>query len=213
MRSSAHYAFPLHHPDTPSKHLRITLSMASRKTLSSHPVVFALLWLDISSENALYAALKDAGLKPRSLLNRFHLTVYHARRTIPTLEPTRREVDFLCNVAETRMMVLAPGGENPRPGVAPNHHSLALRLTRRNLAIQHIQALRSKLTHMETEPMLGVRPPSSKTRNAFGARNFQPHIKICRANNGAPQDLGIVGNHIRSMIDSLRFSTYEVVTR
>ncbi len=189
------------------------MSIASRKSLPSHPVVFALLWLDTSSENALYAALKDAGLKPRSLLNRFHLTVYHARRTIPTLEPTRREVDFLCNIAETRMMALAPGGENPRPRLTPNQHSLALRLTRRNHAVQHIQTLRSELTQMETRSVLGARPPSSKSRNAFGARNFQPHIKICRANNGAPQDLSIVGNHIRSMVDSLRFAIYEVVIR
>ena len=107
-----------------------------RRPPPSHPVVFALLWLDSpsasASASALRAALDEAGLNPQSLLSRFHLTVYHAREPIPGLRPLRRTVAIDCNLAETRTMVLVPGGENPRTGVIPSQHSIALRLTTRN---------------------------------------------------------------------------------
>ena len=150
----------------------------SHRSEPPRPVVFALLWLDASSSSVLCAALEGAGLVPAALLKRFHLTVYHARRKIPDLRPLRRSVSIDCDVAEMRTMVLVPGGENPRPGVKPSRRSLALRLTRRNCAIPDIQALRGELTCRETSAILGNRPGSSRNRSAFGARNFQPHIKF-----------------------------------
>ena len=176
-------------------------------------MIFALLWLDSSSAGALRAALEGAGLRPQALLSRFHLTVYHARRTIPGLQSFCRTVSIDCDIAETRAMVLVPGGENPRHGVIPAHRSLALRLTSRNSAIPDIQALRSKLTGLETKDVLGSRSPSSRKRNAFGARNYQPHLKICGPNNGSPKDLRTIGGHLRRELVSLRFTDYEVCIR
>ena len=62
-----------------------------------------------------------------------------------------------CDLAETRTMVLVPGGENPRAGVIPSRHSLALRLTTRNVAVPEIQALRAEITQMQTDDVLGAR--------------------------------------------------------
>ena len=183
-----------------------------RRAPPSHPVVFALLWLDSRSASSLRTALEEAGLDPQSLLSRFHLTVYHARRFVPGLRPVRRTVSIDCDLAETRTMVLVPGGENPRPGVDPSQHSLALRLTTRNLAVPEIQALRAELTEMETDDVLGTRARSSRRRNAFGARHYQPHLKICEPRNGAPKNLSVVGKCLRARLDVLRFSFYEVRT-
>ena len=107
-------------------------------------------------------------------------------------------------------MVLVPGGENPRHGIVPSRHSLALRLTRRNVAVPEIQALRADLTKMETLGVLGSRGPSSPSKSAFGARSYQPHIKICLPANGAPQDLSALGSRLRADLDLLRFDSYEV---
>ena len=130
----------------------------------SHPTVFALLWLDSRSASALRAALEEAGLHPQSLLSDDHLTVDHARRSLPELRPVRRTVSIDCNLAETRTMVLVPRGENPRLGVIPSRHSLALRHTRRNVAVPEIQALRAELT------VHSLRDTSSRRGSMLGAR-------------------------------------------
>ena len=153
----------------------------------SHPAVFALLWLDSPSASALRTALEDAGLHSESLESSFHLTVYHARRSIPGLRPVRRTVAIECDLAETRTMVLVPGGENPRRGVIPGRHSLALRLTTRNVAVPEIQALRAELTQMETDDVLGARAGSTRRRNAFGARHYQPHLRSVGPGTGLPR--------------------------
>lgn len=178
-----------------------------------HSTVYALLWLNRPSTSSLYNVLVAAGLHPNAIETRFHLTVYHARRIIPGLKPFRRHVSIRCDVAETRTMVLVPGGENPRPGVFPSHQSLALRLTRRNAAIPEIHKLRDELTAMETPMILGTRHSSTRNRNAFGARAYQPHIKICKPGNQAPEDLRIIGNHIRQELGFLDFDRYEVRIR
>ena len=110
-------------------------------------------------------------------------------------------------------MVLVPSGENPKPGLQPSRHSLALRLTSRNSAISDIQTLRRELTVFETPTVLGKRSGSSHRKNAFGSRNFQPHLKICNPNNNAPDDLRLLGNCLRSQITNLRFNVYEINVR
>jgi len=183
-----------------------------RRRPPSHHVVYALLWLDSPSAHALRAALEEAGLHPPSLLSSFHLTVYHARRFIPGLRPIRRTISIDCDLAETRTMVLVPGGENPRPGVIPSRHSLALRLTTRNSAIPEIQSLRAELAQMETDDVIGPRARSTRNRNAFGARYYQPHLKVCEPRNAAPQNLTEFGKALRARLDFVRFGFYEVRT-
>ena len=188
-------------------------SRRPRRGPPSHHSVFALLWLDAPSASALRAALEEAGLHSESLESSFHLTVYHARRFIRGLRPVRRTVSIACDLAETRTMVLAPGGENPRPGLVPSRRSLALRLTRRNVAVPEIQALRAGFLRMETPEVLGARARSSRSRNAFGARSYQPHLKVCRPGNGAPLNLRVLGDRLRAQLDVIRFSVYEVQRR
>ena len=117
----------------------------------------------------------------------------------PSAVVTVRSVPVLPNrgnctdASGTRTMVLVPGRENPRPGVTPSRHSLALRLTPRNVVVPEIQALRAEPTQMETYGVLGLRPRSSVKQSAFGARAYRPHLKICRSRNRTPQDLTVFG--------------------
>ena len=109
-------------------------------------------------------------------------------------------------------MVLVPGGDNLRRGVIPSQHSLAFRLTTRNVAVPEIQAFRAEITQMETDDVLGARAGSTRRRNAFGARHYQPHLKICGPHNEAPQNLTEFGKHLRASLYVVRFSFYEVRT-
>ena len=70
----------------------------------------------------------------------------------------------------------------------------------------------AELTEMETDDVLGARAGSTRRRNAFGARHYQPHLKICGSHNGAPQNLTELGKRLRVSLDVVRFSYYEVRT-
>ena len=177
---------------------------------TDHPSIFALLWLDCESTKALRFVLETIGLRSRSLTSSYHLTVYHARRQLPTLRTLSRQVSIDCDIEETRLMVLSPGGENPRNHLVPHKLSLALRLTKRNIAIPSIHELRHELIQLESSYILGKRRASSRNRSAFGARNYQPHIKICGPRNNAPSNLRIIGVRLRAELDVIRFHRFEI---
>ena len=126
-----------------------------RRGNSSYSEVYALLWLTRRSEVKIVDFFGSWGIPQGSIYRGMHLTVYYARRCLPGL-PQRhlaRAVSIEADVKETRFMVLAPGGENPRPELEPAKRSAGIRLTKRNTAIEEIQALRRK-------------PGSSTTRSA-----------------------------------------------
>lgn len=78
--------------------------------------VWAQLWLCGEDCARIKDLLASAGIVRRSsILNRLHITVYHARRPMSGLMATEEQIALWVPTAETRFMVLAPGGENPRP--------------------------------------------------------------------------------------------------
>lgn len=62
-----------------------------------------------------------------------------------------RVVRIVLPANETRFMVMAPGGENPRPDLDPATRKLGVRVHRRSRAMQPILELRERLTKFETE--------------------------------------------------------------
>lgn len=68
-------------------------------------------------------------------------------------------------------MVLAPGGENPRPELEPRNLSLELEM-KVNESRAEIQAFRDRLLKYETREVLGIRRPSTSQANAFGPAIF-----------------------------------------
>ena len=177
--------------------------------------VHALLWLTRECESQIEAFLRSRGIPSDAIHRGMHLTVYYARRMLPGLDQRRqrRGVTVLADVAETRFMVLAPGGENPRPELDPARRSVAIRLTRRNRAVPDIQALRTEMRRLETPEVVGTPKPSTAWTNCFGARHFQPHIKLLKPGSLIDRDLRLIGDGFRGQFETLEFGKYEIVTR
>ena len=126
------------------------------------------------------------------------------------LTPYCESVNIIADTIETRFMVFVPGGENPRYNIEPSERSVGIRFTRRNCAIDKIQSLRADIYRLETENVIGRRKPTSAWRNCFGARNYQPHIKLLWPNNKIDRDLTKLGTVFRSNLDHILFDRFEV---
>ena len=174
------------------------------------PDVYALLWLTHESESKIVDFLLSHGINPTSVQRGMHLTVYHARCQLHGLCIEKRPVTVTADIAETRLMVMAPGGERPRDDLDPHRQSVGIRLTKRNRAIDQIQALRREIYRLEMPSVLGARKPSTAWTNAFGARRYQPHITIMRPHAGAPRDLSLIGAALRTSLQEIQFGAFEV---
>ena len=155
----------------------------------------------------------SSGIPRRVVQRGMHLTVYYARRFLPggpnnRIQPISIELD----VKETRFMVLAPGGENPRPELVPSKRSVGIRLTRRNIAVPHIQKLRREMSSRETPRIIGRRTPSTAKYSCFGARRYQPHIKLLRPGSEIDRDMTELGKAFRNHFSVLKFDIHRIRT-
>lgn len=157
--------------------------------------------------------LQRTGVKRRRLQRNFHLTVYHGRRRLPGLIEHGRPIRIVVETVETRFMVLAPGGENPRSNIDPRALSIGIRLTKRNSAIKSIQKLRENVFKYETPRVIGERSPTTAWRNCFGSRNYQPHIQLLKPWNKIDFELAEIGEMFRSEIPEIEFGWYEIESR
>lgn len=151
-------------------------------------------------------------VKPKYVVRRMHLTVYHARRPMTGLASTLESTSVVIPANETRFMVMAPGGENPRPNLNPAARKVGIRVHRQSSAIPMILSLRETLLKYETPMVLGRRSPSTHRRNAFGARSFQPHMALLRAGSGVHRDLTMLGESFRQQVGELRFDRFLIET-
>lgn len=154
--------------------------------------------------------IREFGISRSKIVQRMHLTVYYSRRPMWGVEPIDEEAAMICPANETRFMVMAPGGENPRPNLDPALRKVGIRIHRQSCAIPAILGYRERLLAYETKWVHGARPPSNHRRNAFGARNFQPHVALLRAGSGIQRDLNPIGERFRNEIGDLRFDRFQV---
>jgi hypothetical protein len=181
----------------------------SRKTYTYE--VHAILWLSRKYEALITELLSRECKIPRNAIQHgMRLTVYHGRRALSGLVPVSRRERIAADALETRFMVLAPGGENPRPEHEPSRRSVGIRLTKRNQAIRHIQRLRASIYRLETPAVIGERTPTSAWINCFGARHYQPHIKLLRPGSGIERDLTKLGEIFRSDMEWIEFDRFEI---
>lgn len=148
------------------------------------------------------------GLRRRAVSRRMHLTVYHARRPMPQIVSGLESAQVFLPAVDTRLMVLAPGGENPRPELEPNCRSIGIRVHKQSDAYTHIQLYRSRLLAFETPKLLGKRKPSTANKSAFGARHFQAHMTLLKPGSGIDRDLTLVGCMFREKIGILTFDRF-----
>lgn len=173
----------------------------------------ALLWLARESEEEVRRCLVDKCGVPEDAIQRgMHLTVYHGRRPLPGVPLGSKSVSIQAECSETRFMVFAPGGENPKPNLAPGLRSVGIRLTKRNSAMPEILELRRSVASHETEEVVRGRSRTTDWRNAFGARHYQPHIKLIRPGSGIDRNLTVLGEIIRAELDHVRFDRFEIKT-
>lgn len=152
-------------------------------------------------------------IDPVFLIPNLHLTIYHSRRPMPGLEELKKSCLLSIDTFDTRFMVLAPGGENPRSNLIPSEKKVGIRIKRNSEFRSKINQYRMSILTHETPRVLGIRKPSSKSRNAFGARNFQPHISILRSGSGIINDLTKVGENFRDSIPELYFDKFIIQKR
>ena len=176
--------------------------------------IYALLWVSYHCKNLIEEILNKKYKVPRNaIVTNPHLTVYHGRRQLPGLLPDSQAVRIIADTTESRFMVLAPGGENPRPELEPSKRSVGIRLTKRNLAISQIQELRASVSQLETQDIVGKRKRTTAWSNCFGARHYQPHIKLLYPGSKIDRDLTKLGLVFRSEIDYIVFDRFEIRCR
>ena len=176
--------------------------------------VYATLWVTRTCEDRIARLLFDkCGIRQGAIQRGLHLTVYYARRPLPGVVEENQPVHINANVDETRFMVLAPGGENPRPDLEPSRHSVAIRLTKRNQAITEIQRLRKSVYQLETSKVVGNRAATTAWTNCFGSRHYQPHIKLLRPGSRIKHDLAEIGRIFRSELEQIEFDQFRIQFR
>jgi hypothetical protein len=167
------------------------------------------MYLSVKDQKSITSFFQDMYQVPPDCIQRgMHLTIYHSRIPLNSYKKGGFPVSINIDVGETRLMVLAPGGENSRPNLIPAKRSVGIRLTKRNSAIPEILTIRrDAFIH---EPPFGKRKNTTDWRNAFGARHYQPHLKLLRPGNGLDFDLTQVGDVFRDHFDELNFSKVAV---
>ena len=185
--------------------------MRSSRNKIPHHEVYALLWVTRECEGSVRnLLLDDFGIPEGAIQRGLHLTGYHGRRLLPGLVPGNQRVHIVADALETRFMVLEPGGENPRPELESNKLSIGIRLTKRNQAIEEIQKLRASIYSFETPEVIGQRKRTTRWTNCFGARHYQPHIKLLRPGSEIARNLSVLGESFRSKITCINFHRFEV---
>jgi hypothetical protein len=154
--------------------------------------------------------VSELGIKRRSIVRKMHITVYHARRPMPGVVSVSEPAHVILPAIETRFMVMAPGGENPRPELDPASRKVGIRVHKQSTALPEILEFRRRLLQLETQRVLGNRSPSTHRRNAFGARHFQPHMVVLRAGSGIHRDLTLLGSRFREGLGELTFDTFSI---
>jgi hypothetical protein len=173
--------------------------------------VWGQLLLANSDADRLHEFLqREIRVSRRSIITRLHVTVYHARRPMPGLQTVTEPIHVVVPAEDTRFMVMAPGGENPRPELVPSERKVGIRIRRTSEAFEAILSLRRRLIEFETPAVLGTRRASDHRRNAFGARQFQAHMSLLRPGSGIDRDLTMIGKRFRDQIDHLVFDRFMI---
>jgi hypothetical protein len=140
-----------------------------------------------------------------AIFHHMHLTVYHCEAPMPQADLGSFEIEIAIPIAETRFMVMAPGGENAKSHLEPSRCKIGIRIKQRGGALYGIQDIRQRFCALETVELLRGRNQSTNKRSAFGAKSFQPHVTMLKPNNGIQRDLKPIGEHFRNTIKELCF--------
>jgi len=186
--------------------------MSERKAHATE--TWAVLDLSTRDRNRITDFLtNDWGVSMDKVVRHMHLTAYHAREPMPGVASLREPAHVVLPAGDTRFMVMAPGGENPREELDPGRRKVGVRVHRQSPCFAEIMSFRERLLSFETLDVLGSRKPSSHTSNAFGARHFQAHMSLLLAGSGVPRDLSPLGASFREAFGEFIFDQFRVTVR
>lgn len=149
-------------------------------------------------------------VRPSAIWNNLHLTIYQGRLRLPGLHEQTRRVQISASTDEMRFMVLQPGGINPQSGINPRRHAIGIRLTRRNEAMQWINVLRQEMIEYEWHRDIIGRRRSTLKRNAFGPKEYTPHVKLLNRDNRISLELPHMREQFQHNIEAIEFTHFEV---
>ena len=89
-----------------------------------------------------------------------HLTLYHSRRPMLSLTEYSKQVNYSIDTLDTRFMVMAPGGENPRPNISASKNKVGIRIKRSCEFRSIIDKYREAIIKHEDQKALGARKKS-----------------------------------------------------
>lgn len=173
------------------------------------------VWADFKvsrkSEQEIFNFFRfEWGVASEVIRRNLHLTIYHSRRPMPKIQPVSQSCHLAIDTMDLKFMVLAPGGERPRPDLIPRESKVGVRVHRRSTFRQKVYHYRQQLSIHETKRILGKRKQSNNTRSAFGARCFQPHITLLQAGADIDYDLTLLGDAFRDSIHTIFFDRFSV---
>ena len=106
----------------------------------------------MASDDAVHVRsfLVEQRVKARRIVPNFHITVYYARRPLPLIKEMNERAEVVLPAAETRMMLMTPGGQNPVSSEFPVQHTFGIRVQRKSSAAAIIQTYRQRIRILET---------------------------------------------------------------
>lgn len=174
---------------------------------------YVAIYLCRRDAQAVREFLLNQGIPSVAIRRELHITVYQSDCTFPGIQSFDEAIQVAANVAETRFMVMAAGGEVAQPDLNPSENKVGIRFTRRNQVSQFIDGIRLRFANMETPEILGTRRQTTARRSAFGAPNYQPHMTLLNLGSGVGSDLTVLGQAFRSQFEHLVFDRLEIRLR
>src|SRR5262245_8875475 len=103
--------------------------MKTKSQPQSTPDVWAMACVSkVSEQDIRNFFVSRIGVRSEALKSNLHVTVYYARRALTGLSDREERIDIEIDPANLRFMVMAPGGENPRPDIDVAAYEIGVRV-------------------------------------------------------------------------------------
>ena len=174
-------------------------------------IIFSMLYLTHECEEEISNFfINDIHINKDFIQRGMHLTLYKEKQINPKFDSHKEwfHPPIQANVDETRFMLFAAGGDDPKKSKLRNYSTdkqgVGIRLTGRNNARSQIMKIRMDLANQNNSVK------TSKSKNPEGIKRFHPHIKMIRKGSGLEDDLTKTGDAFRKKFTNIEFSKLEV---
>jgi hypothetical protein len=147
--------------------------------------------------------VREMGIDAARVARNMHLTLYTAKFDSTHKLRSFEKAAISVHTAETRFMVMAPGGENPRADIDPRKHKIGMRIQKTSQAFEEINRLRERMLGLATGAGL-----TSLSRNNSRV-HYQPHITLLFPDHGF-SSLSELAAKFRASIPTISFDRFAI---